>query len=142
MRPSFELHSRGKTLILGERTAIMGVVNVTPDSFYDGGHYFDENAAVRHAFQLVKEGADLVDIGGQSTRPGSKPVGIEEECRRVLPILRTLRSRSDVWISIDTYHSEVARRSLEEGADLINDVSSFREDPAMPGIIAQSACIS
>ncbi len=136
MRPTFELHSRGKTLNLGKRTAIMGIVNVTPDSFYDGGRYFDENEGIRHAFQLVDEGADLLDIGGQSTRPGSEPVGIEEECRRVLPILKTLRSRSDVWISIDTYRSEVARRCLEEGADLINDVSSFREDPAMPGIIA------
>ncbi len=115
----------------------MGVVNATPDSFYDGGRYLDENAAVRHALQLIDEGADLLDIGGQSTRPGSEPVGIEEECRRVLPILKTLRSRSDVWISIDTYHSEVAKRCLEDGADLINDVSSFREDPAMPDIITQ-----
>ncbi|MCI0414337.1 dihydropteroate synthase [bacterium] len=137
MRPSFTLYSRNKTLSLGKRTAIMGVVNATPDSFYDGGRYLDENAAVRHALQLIDEGADLLDIGGQSTRPGSEPVGIEEECRRVLPILKTLRSRSDVWISIDTYHSEVAKRCLEDGADLINDVSSFREDPAMPDIITQ-----
>ncbi|MCI0603908.1 dihydropteroate synthase [bacterium] len=137
MRPSFTLYSRNKTLSLGKRTAIMGVVNATPDSFYDGGRYLDENAAVRHALQLIDEGADLLDIGGQSTRPGSEPVGIEEECRRVLPILKTLRSRSDVWISIDTYRSEVAKRCLEDGADLINDVSSFREDPAMPDIITQ-----
>lgn len=113
----------------------MGVVNVTPDSFYDGGQYFDPNAAIEHAFRLVEEGADLVDIGGQSTRPGSKPVGIEEEAGRVLPILKALRSRTNLWISIDTYRSEVAKRCLEEGADLINDVSSFREDPEMARVI-------
>ena len=136
MRPSFELHSRGKTLQLGKRTAIMGVINVTPDSFYDGGQYFDSNAAIEHAFRLVEEGADLVDIGGQSTRPGSEPVGIEEEYRRVLPILKAVRSQTNLWISIDTYRSEVAKRCIEEGADLINDVSSFREDPEMARLVA------
>jgi dihydropteroate synthase len=136
MRSSFELHSRNKTLSLGKRTAIMGVVNVTPDSFYDGGHYLDPNAAIEHAFQLVEEGADLLDIGGQSTRPGSQPVGIEEEYHRVLPILKAVRSRSNLWISIDTYRGEVAKRCLEEGADLINDVSSFREDPQMARVIS------
>jgi dihydropteroate synthase len=114
----------------------MGVVNVTPDSFYDGGRYFDSNVAVAHALRLVQEGADLVDIGGQSTRPGSEPVGIEEECRRILPILEAVKSRANVWISIDTYRSEVAKRCLEQGADLINDVSSFREDPEMPRVVA------
>lgn len=114
----------------------MGVVNVTPDSFYDGGHYFDANTAIRHALQLVEEGADLVDIGGQSTRPASEPVGIEEEYRRIEPILKAIRSRTNVWISIDTYRSEVAKRCLEEGADLINDVSSFREDPEMPRVVS------
>jgi dihydropteroate synthase len=137
MRPLFTIHSRNKTLSLGKRTAIMGVVNVTPDSFYDGGHYFDPNAAIKHAFRLVEEGADLVDIGGQSTRPGSKPVGVEEEFRRVLPILNALRKHTNLLISIDTYRSEVAKRCLEEGADLINDVSSFREDPEMAQVVAQ-----
>jgi dihydropteroate synthase len=114
----------------------MGIINVTPDSFYDGGHYFDPNAAIEHAFRLVEEGADLVDIGGQSTRPGAQPVGVEEEFRRVIPILKALRNHANLWISIDTYRSEVAKRCLDEGADLINDVSSFREDPAMAQVVA------
>ena len=115
----------------------MGVVNVTPDSFYDGGRYLDSGTAIRHSLQLIEEGADILDIGGQSTRPGSQPVGTEEELSRILPILRTVRSASQVWISIDTYRSEVARQALEEGADIINDVSSFREDPKMPEIISR-----
>jgi dihydropteroate synthase len=137
MRQHFTLHSREKMLTLGKRTAIMGVVNVTPDSFYDGGKYFDRNSAIEHALRLAEEGADILDIGGQSTRPGSQPVGIEEEISRVLPIVQAVRPRSKIWISIDTYHSEVATRMLEEGADLINDVSSFREDPQMPLVIAR-----
>jgi dihydropteroate synthase len=137
MRQQFTLHSREKTLTLGKRTAIMGVVNVTPDSFYDGGKYFDETSAIEHALRLVDDGADILDIGGQSTRPGSQPVGIEEEVARVLPIVRAVRSRSQIWISVDTYRSEVAKQMLEEGADLINDVSSFREDSRMPLVIAR-----
>ena len=137
MRSPFTLRSRGKTLSLGRRTAIMGVVNVTPDSFYDGGRYLDPESAIKHALQLIEEGADILDIGGQSTRPGSQPVGAEEELSRILPILRAVRSVSAVWISIDTYRSEVARQALDEGADIINDVSSFREDPKMPQIISR-----
>jgi dihydropteroate synthase len=137
MRTTFELHSRGKTLPLGNRTAIMGVVNITPDSFYDGGIYFTPDKAISHALQLIDEGADILDLGGQSTRPASQSVGVEEEIRRVLPVLKAIRPRGQVWISIDTYRSEVARVCLEEGADLINDVSSFREDSDMPKIIAK-----
>lgn len=114
----------------------MGIVNVTPDSFYDGGRYSSSDSAIEHALQLVDEGADMLDIGGQSTRPASQPIGVEEESGRVLPVLKALRSRTNHWISIDTYRSEVARRALEEGADMINDVSSFREDPNMPATIA------
>jgi dihydropteroate synthase len=137
MRKDFTLNSREKTLPLGKRTAIMGVVNVTPDSFYDGGKYFDQNSAIEHALRLVEEGADLLDFGGQSTRPGSQPVGVEEEIARVLPIVQAVRAQSEIWISIDTYRSEVAERTLTEGADLINDVSSFRQDPRMPAVIAR-----
>jgi dihydropteroate synthase len=137
MRQHFLLHSREKTLTLGKRTAIMGVVNVTPDSFYDGGQFFDKNAAIEHALRLVEEGADILDIGGQSTRPASLPVGVDEEISRVLPLVQAIRPRIKTWISIDTYRSEVAKRMLEEGVDLINDVSSFREDPQMPQVIAQ-----
>ena len=92
MRPSFDLHSRGKILSLGKRTAIMGVVNVTPDSFYDGGRYSNESSAIEHAMALISEGADILDIGGQSTRPASQPVGVQEETSRVLPVLKAIRT--------------------------------------------------
>jgi dihydropteroate synthase len=115
----------------------MGVVNVTPDSFYDGNRFLDVDAAISHSLRLIQEGADILDIGGQSTRPGSVAVGIEEELRRVLPILKTVRKQTTSWISIDTYRSEVARECLEEGADMINDVSSFREDLNMAAVIAK-----
>ena len=137
MRRPYTLHSRGKTLLLGKRTALMGIVNVTPDSFYDGGRYAESKTAIDHALKLADEGADILDLGGQSTRPASQPVGIEEESARVLPVLKAIRSKTNAWISIDTYRSEVARRALEEGADMINDVSSFRQDPQMPAVIQQ-----
>ena len=114
----------------------MGIVNITPDSFYDGSRYFDAPAAIAHAKQFFEEGVDIVDIGGQSTRPASQPVGAQEELSRVLPVLKELRKESRIWISIDTYRSEVARICLAEGADMINDVSSFRMDPEMPALIA------
>jgi dihydropteroate synthase len=115
----------------------MGVVNITPDSFYDGDAHFKTDDAISHALQLIDEGADILDLGGQSTRPASQPIGTEEEVNRVLPVLKAIRPRTPVWISIDTYRSEVARVCLEEGADLINDVSSFRQDAQMPVIIAK-----
>jgi dihydropteroate synthase len=111
----------------------MGVVNATPDSFSDGGSY----DPVAHGLQLVQEGADIIDLGGQSTRPGAQPVGTEEELKRVLPVLREIRRQSDAWISIDTYRSNVAQQCLDAGADMINDVSAFREDPALAGVIAK-----
>jgi dihydropteroate synthase len=135
MRPSFSLQSRDRTLLLGQRTVIMGIVNVTPDSFYDGGRYSDPSSAIDHALRLIDQGADMIDIGGQSTRPGSQPINAEEESARVLPVLTAIRQKTGVWISIDTYRSEVAGRALEEGADIINDVSSFREDPQMPAVL-------
>jgi dihydropteroate synthase len=137
MRPKYNLRSRNKTLPLGSRTCIMGVVNITPDSFYDGGIHFAPKDAIAHAEKLLDEGADILDLGGQSTRPGSEPIGVKEELNRVLPVLRTIRKHEKIWISIDTYRSEVARVCLGEGADLINDVSSFRMDPDMPGVIAR-----
>jgi dihydropteroate synthase len=119
------------------RTAIMGVVNITPDSFYDGGAHLKPEDAIAHGNTLLEEGADILDLGGQSTRPASEPVGTEEELRRVLPVLKSLRQHDHAWISIDTYRSEVAKVCLEEGADMINDVSSFRMDPDLPQVIAQ-----
>jgi dihydropteroate synthase len=137
MRPQYFLKSRNRSLELGLRTCIMGVVNITPDSFYDGGAHFKPEDAIAHGSRLLEEGADILDLGGQSTRPGSEPVGAQEELRRVLPILKSLRQYQDAWISIDTYRSEVAKVCLEEGADMINDVSSFRMDPDLPAIIAK-----
>lgn len=137
MRPAFSLHSHGKTLGLGRRTALAGIINITPDSFYNGGAHFDPQTAAKHALQLADEGADILDLGGQSTRPNSQPIGAEEELRRVLPVLRDIRAKTDAWISIDTYRSEVANVCLQEGADIINDVSSFRMDPQMPFILAR-----
>lgn len=138
MRTRFILHSRGRTLELGRRTTIIGILNITPDSFYDGGRYTDAESAVRHGMSLVEDGADIVDIGAQSTRPGSQPVGSHEELKRILPVLKALRKESDVWISIDTYRSDVATACLAEGADIINDVSSFRMDAAMPTVISNA----
>lgn len=137
MHLPYRLHSREKTLELGTRTAIVGIVNITPDSFYDGGSYLEPGHAVDHALKLAAEGADVLDFGGQSTRPKSESVGAQEELRRVLPALKAVRSMTDTWISIDTYRSEVAHACLEEGADIINDVSSFRMDPVMPAVIAK-----
>jgi dihydropteroate synthase len=137
MRPKFNLKSRDKVLQLGLRTCIMGVINITPDSFYDGGIHFKPEDAIAHGNRLLEEGADILDLGGQSTRPGSEPVGTEEELRRVLPVLKALRRHEHAWLSIDTYRSEVGRVCLEEGADMINDVSSFRMDAELPEIIAR-----
>jgi dihydropteroate synthase len=115
----------------------MGVVNVTPDSFYDGGKYFTSKDAITHAEKLLHEGADILDIGGQSTRPRSEPIGVDEELKRVLPVIQAIRKHENAWISIDTYRSEVAKICLEEGADLINDVSSFRMDSDMAEVVAR-----
>jgi dihydropteroate synthase len=136
MRTPFNLRVGEDTLELGNRTCIMGILNVTPDSFYDAGRHFDIGHAAAAAERMVEDGADIVDIGGQSTRPQSEPVGTDEELRRVLPVLRAIKPRIRKLVSIDTYRSEVARVCLSEGADIINDVSSFRMDPEMPKVIA------
>lgn len=116
----------------------MGVLNVTPDSFSDGGRYFDPEQAVDHALALVAQGADLLDIGGESTRPRATPVPLEEELRRVVPVVEALAGRVAVPLSVDTYKAEVARQSLEAGASIINDVTALEGDPAMPGVAADS----
>jgi dihydropteroate synthase len=114
----------------------MGVVNVTPDSFSDGGRYFDPDAAAAAARRLVDEGAALVDVGGESTRPGSAPVSLDEELRRVVPVLERLGG--EVPLSIDTAKAEVARRALELGAELVNDVTALRGDPELAGVVADA----
>ncbi len=137
----FKLVFNKKILNLGLKTAIMGVVNVTPDSFYDGGKYLNKEEALRRVEKLIEEGADIIDIGGESTRPGSERVSLEEEINRVIPVLREIRKRfPDIWISVDTYKSEVARISLEEGADIINDISGGTFDKNMYNVIAKYRC--
>ncbi len=119
------------------RTAVMGILNVTPDSFSDGGRHSDIESAVARGVEMVREGASIVDVGGESTRPGAAPVSAAEELHRVLPVIRGLRQRVPVPISIDTYKSEVARKALEAGADMVNDISALRFDPAMVGLVAR-----
>jgi len=116
----------------------MGIVNVTPDSFSDGGKWATHEAAVAHALRLVHAGADILDIGGESTRPFSDPVPVEEELRRVLPVIESLRSHMDIPISIDTTKAEVAYRAIQAGADIINDVSALRFDPEMGAVAAET----
>jgi dihydropteroate synthase len=129
---------RGQTLTLGQRTLVMGILNVTPDSFSDGGEYTDPGAAVEHALEMVQQGADIIDIGGESTRPGAEAVAEEEEIRRTIPVIREIRSRSDVPISIDTMKSAVAAEAIAAGADIINDVSAFEADTGLPAVAAES----
>lgn len=128
-RPRLDIVMCGRKVPLGQRTLIMGVVNVTPDSFSDGGRYLHPGRALEHALELVRQGADWIDIGGESTRPGAEPVPAEEELRRVLPVIRALRkNRPGLPISIDTTKSQVAEQALRVGASLINDVSGLRFD--------------
>lgn len=117
-------------------TKVMGILNVTQDSFSDGGLYFDKSSAINRANQMVDEGADIIDIGGESTRPGSEPVSAEEELRRTIPVIEALSKKITVPISIDTYKSEVAKSAIEAGASMVNDISGLRFDPKMPEIIA------
>jgi dihydropteroate synthase len=116
----------------------MGVLNVTPDSFWDGGRFFDEQAAVAHGERLAEEGSDLIDVGGESTRPGSRPVPAGEELRRVTGVIERLSGRTRVPLSIDTYKSVVARAALAAGASFVNDVSGLRNDPQLAGVVAEA----
>lgn len=124
-------------LKLGQRTLIMGVVNVTPDSFSDGGHFFSSDRAVNQAMQLIQEGADILDIGGESTRPFSDPVSETEELDRVLPVIEALAGQVAIPISIDTTKASVARQAVSSGASMINDVSALRLDPQMAATAAR-----
>jgi dihydropteroate synthase len=124
-------------LVLGPRTLVMGIVNVTPDSFSDGGRFLGREAAIEHGSRLLDEGADILDIGGESTRPGSDPVPVREELRRVLPVIEALSHRTTVPISIDTTKAEVARQALEAGASIINDISALRVDPDLAALAAR-----
>ncbi len=132
----YELTWGDHQLVLGQRTCVMGIVNITPDSFSDGGRFFDTRAAVEHGLALAAAGADVLDIGGESTRPFSDPVAPEEETRRVVPVIEALASRLTIPISIDTTKADVAHRALAAGAAMINDVSALRVDPAMGPLAA------
>lgn len=160
MRPVFQWNLGARTLELGKRTLIMGVVNVTPDSFSDGGQFLDSEKAVAHAERLLDEGADILDIGGESTRPGARvetpspkqdstktqvsaqsAVTAEEELRRVLPVITTLKKNHPAAVlSVDTYKSAVARAAIGAGAEIVNDVSGFRWDPQMTKTVAALKC--
>lgn len=140
-KKSFKLQYNYKILPLGIKTAIMGVLNLTPDSFSDGGMYLEPSKAVSRAVRMVEEGADIVDIGGESTRPGSKRISADEELGRVLPVLKEIRKElPKVWISVDTYKAQVAKACLEEGADIINDISGGTFDEEMFNVVSQYGC--
>ena len=127
-RKRFRLQLRSRTLILGERTLVMGVLNITPDSFSDGGAYLDSEAAIPHALQLEQDGADILDIGGESTRPGATPISSEEELRRILPVIQVLRDKLRIPMSVDTRRGDVAEAALAAGAEILNNVSGLRMD--------------
>ena len=118
------------------RTYIVGILNCTPDSFSDGGRYLDPELASKHALRMIAEGADIIDIGGESTRPGAEPISLDEELNRVLPVIEKIRAKSDIPISIDTYKSDVAKAAVKRGANLINDISGLRFDSKMASTAA------
>jgi dihydropteroate synthase len=134
--PPLSWRLRDRTLTPGRPPLVMGIVNVTPDSFSDGGRYLDANAAVAHGLELVRQGADLLDVGGESSRPGAEPVGAEEELARVLPVVRALAEQVTVPISVDTYKAAVARRCLEVGAQVVNDITALG-DPEMAAVVRE-----
>src|SRR6202046_5090882 len=133
-RRKFKLRLPSRTLVLGERTLVMGVLNVTPDSFSDGGLFLDVDAAVTRALELERAGAHILDIGGESTRPGSQSVSAEEELRRILPVLEKLRGKIKIPISVDTSKSEVAEAAAASGAEILNDVTALRNDPGIADV--------
>ena len=143
MRTVFHWSVGSRAIELGRRTLIMGIINVTPDSFSDGGLHLDPGQAVAHGLRLLDEGADILDIGGESTRPGAKAesVSAEEEMSRVLPVIKALKqARPEALLSVDTYKAEVAKAAVLAGAEIVNDVSAFRWDRAMAKTVAESRC--
>lgn len=126
------------SLDFDEKTAIMGILNITPDSFSDGNRFFDPGRAIEQAFRMIDEGADIIDVGGESTRPGAEAVTQDEELRRVLPVIEAIAKRVDVPISIDTYKATVASMAIKAGASIINDISGLKFDPDMAGVAARA----
>jgi dihydropteroate synthase len=136
-RKTFQLKLPSRTLVLGERTLVMGVLNVTPDSFSDGGKFLQPESAIEHAFAIERAGADLLDIGGESTRPGSVETSASEELDRILPVLEALRGRLKIPISVDTRRASVADLAIRAGAEIINDVSGLRSNPQIAEVAAR-----
>ena len=136
-RKLFRLKLNSRALVLGERTLVMGVLNVTPDSFSDGGKFYAEEQAMQQAVQMERAGADLIDVGAESTRPGSEEISIETELRRILPVLGGLRRLLKIPISIDTQKAEVAEAALDAEAQIINDISGLRNDPRIAEVAAR-----
>jgi dihydropteroate synthase len=131
--------TRSRTLDLGHSAKVVGILNVTPDSFSDGGRFFGLDAAVAHARELITEGAEIIDVGGESTRPGADPVSLEEELRRVIPVIEKVRCEfPSVLISVDTYKAETARQAIGAGAGIINDITALRGDPKMVDVVLES----
>jgi len=137
MRKPFVWKLKARELKLGERTFIMGVLNVTPDSFSDGGKYVDPDRAFARAIELEEQGADIIDVGAESTRPGSDRISAAEEIRRLIPVLKRLRGKLTVPISVDTYKAEVAELAIEHGAEIVNDPSGLTFDPQLAKIVLQ-----
>ena len=142
MRPVFEWNIGSRTIQLGKRTLVMGVLNVTPDSFSDGGQHADHDNALNHGLKMLEDGADIVDVGGESTRPGSKAtVPEKDEIERVIGVIKSLKKeRPGSLLSVDTYKAAVARAAFDAGAEIVNDVSGFRWDPAMKKTLAELKC--
>lgn len=136
--PVRDFHFNGRKIQHGDPTMICGIVNVTPDSFSDGGQWYGTDKAVNHALDLVAAGCDMIDIGGESTRPGSTYVEIKQEIQRIVPVIKALRQASDVIISVDTWKADVAQAAIEAGADIINDITGLLGDPKMAQVIADS----
>ncbi len=136
--PTFEWRLRDRVLTIGRRPLIMGIVNVTPDSFSDGGQFLSTDAAVAHGLQLIQDGADVLDIGGESTRPGASPVSQDEELRRVIPVIERLAAQVRIPISVDTSKVEVARQAVASGASIINDVTALTGDVEMPRVALET----
>ncbi|HYA88595.1 MAG TPA: dihydropteroate synthase [Nitrospirota bacterium] len=137
VRSDYKIDCRGTMLILGGRTRIMGILNVTPDSFSDGGLFADAGKAISHARDMAAAGADIIDIGGESTRPGSEPLAEEEELRRIIPLIERLSKELAVPISVDTYKASVAKKALDAGASIVNDISGLRFSPDMAKVVAE-----
>ncbi len=132
----YKLQLGEHTIYTGQRTIIMGILNVTPDSFSDGGRFTELDASIKHALQMVEDGVDIIDVGGESTRPGYLPVSLEEELARVIPVIKQLKKETDVPISIDSYKAEVAKQALEAGAVMVNDVWGLKADPEMAAVVS------